>query len=93
MQSHPISSPVFSVTEEPVAPLPHSKTCSLSTELAMRPDQPGKNGDGSPEGAVRMRKGRCEAETGLNATETKLYIPIAVGTHEPKWELNGTKKF
>jgi len=40
-----------------------------------------------------MRKGRCEAETGLNATETKLYIPIAVGTHEPKWELNGTKKF
>lgn len=40
-----------------------------------------------------MRKGRCEAEGRAEATEIKLYIPIAVGTREPKWELNGTKKF
>lgn len=39
-----------------------------------------------------MRKGRCEAGTGLNATEIKLPVPAAVGTREPKWELNGTKK-
>lgn len=88
-QSHLTNSPASSVTGEPVEPQPHHKTPSFSPGLAMRCDNPQRTEMGHPSSSHKKGKviGRNREKRQLDKAR-----PAAVGTHDPKWELNSTKK-
>lgn len=88
-QSHLMNSPASSLTGEPVEPQPHHRTPSFSPELATRCDKPQRTEMGHPSSSHKKGKviGRNREKRQLDKAR-----PAAVGTHDPKWELNGTKK-